>query len=100
MRAEGNFHDALGIYQQKGAIHWTRTQPEARALLVEQWAKDAAAAPEKSRFVFAYTNDAVRELNAALRAERRKRGELGPDRVFNTTHGPLPFAAGDRIQFT
>ena len=40
----------------KGAIHWTRTQGEARAELVEQWAKDSAAAPEKSRFVFAYTN--------------------------------------------
>ena len=31
----------------KGAIHWTRTQGEARAELVEQWAKDSAAAPDK-----------------------------------------------------
>ena len=45
MMAEGNFHDALGIYEQKGAIHWTRTQGEARAELVDQWAKDSAAAP-------------------------------------------------------
>jgi AAA domain/Relaxase/Mobilisation nuclease domain len=72
MMAEGNFHDALGIYERKGAIHWTRTQPEARALLVEQWANDTAAAPDKSRFVFAYTNDAVRDLNAALRAVRKR----------------------------
>ena len=35
MMAEGNFHDALGIYDDKGAIHWTRTQGEARAELVE-----------------------------------------------------------------
>ena len=45
MMAEGNFHDALGIYEQKGAIHWTRTQGEARAELVDQWAKDSAAEP-------------------------------------------------------
>ena len=31
MMAEGNFHDALGIYERKGAIHWTRTQPERPA---------------------------------------------------------------------
>ena len=100
MMAEGNFHDALGIYDQKGAIHWTRTQGEARAALIEQWAKDSAADPAKTRFVFAYTNDEVDKLNAALRAVRRERGELGEDRLLDTAHGRAAFAAGDRIQFT
>jgi ATP-dependent exoDNAse (exonuclease V) alpha subunit len=100
MMAEANFQDALGIYQAKGAIHWTRTQREARAELVEQWAKDAMADPEKSRFVFAYTNEDVKLLNAALRAVRKGRGELGPDQMFETKHGRENFAVGDRIQFT
>jgi AAA domain/Relaxase/Mobilisation nuclease domain len=100
MMAEGNFHDALGIYQAKGAIHWTRTQREARAALVEQWAKDTAADPDKSRFVFAYTNDDVKLLNAALRAVRKGRGELGADHMFDTAHGRDNFAVGDHIQFT
>jgi Ti-type conjugative transfer relaxase TraA len=100
MMADGNFHDALGIYDQKGAIHWTRTQGEARAGLVEQWAKDSAASPDKSRFVFAYTNDDVATLNAALRAVRKERGDLGEDHELATAHGRLAFAAGDRIQFT
>jgi Ti-type conjugative transfer relaxase TraA len=100
MMAEGNFHDALGIYEQKGAIHWTRTQGEARAELVEQWAKDSANAPDKSRFVFAYTNADVATLNAALRAVRKERSELGPDQMLPTAHGRYNFAAGDRIQFT
>ena len=56
MMADGNFHDALGIYERKGAIHWTRTQGEARAELVEQWARDSTEHPDKTRFVFAYTN--------------------------------------------
>jgi Ti-type conjugative transfer relaxase TraA len=100
MMAAGDFHDALGIYQQKGAIQWTRTQGEARAALIEQWAKDSAAAPDKTRFVFAYTNDDVDRLNAELRAVRRERGELGEDRMLDTAHGRAAFAAGDRIQFT
>ncbi len=100
MMAEGNFQDALGIYDQKGAIHWTRTQGQARAGLVDQWAKDTAANPEKSRFVFAYTNDDVGKLNASLRAVRKERGELGEDHHLNTAHGRLAFATGDRIQFT
>ena len=74
---EGNFHDALERYDAKGAIHWTRTQPEARAALVAQWAKDSAADPTKSRFVFAYTNADVDQLNRAIRAVRKERGELG-----------------------
>ena len=98
--ADGNFRDALRIYDQKGAIHWTRTQGEARAELVEQWAKDSAEYPERSRFVFAYTNEAVNQLNAGLREIRKGRGELGPDHELRTAHGQFDFAVGDRIQFT
>ena len=100
MMAEGNFHDALGIYERKGAIHWTRTQGEARAALIEQWAEDSAVQRDKSRFVFAYTNDDVAILNAALRAVREGRGELGAGHAFETAHGRHEFAPGDRIQFT
>jgi len=99
MFASGNFHDALNIYEGKGAIHWTRTQREARAELIDQWTQDSAAAPEKTRFVFAYTNSAVDELNAALRDVRRQRGELGEDHQLATATGRRAFAAGDRIQF-
>jgi Ti-type conjugative transfer relaxase TraA len=101
MMAQGNFHDALQIYDRKGSIHWTRTQPEARAALVRQWARDSASHPEKARFVFAYTNAAVATLNAAIRDVRKQRGELdGEEHQFDTKHGRLAFSAGDRVQFT
>ena len=101
MMAEGNFDGALGIYEQKGAIHWTRTQPEARAELVEKWAADTAANPDKSRQVYAYTNEDVNELNIALRAVRKERGELEwEDHAIKTAHGQFDFSAGDRIRFT
>jgi hypothetical protein len=101
LMAEGNFATALGMYDSKGAIHWTQNQDEARAALVGQWAKDSAADPDKSRFVFAYTNDDVSRLNAELRAVRKERGELGQtDHVFDTKHGRADFAERDRIQIT
>lgn len=99
MLAEGNFHAALEMYDQNGAITWTRNQDQARKALVTQWTRDLAAAPDKSRFVFAYTNDDVARLNAELRDVMRRRGELGPDHKLPTADGEKKFAAGDRIQF-
>jgi hypothetical protein len=97
--AEGKYHAALGIYQQKGAIHWTRTQGEARTELLDTYARDVAKAPDKSRFIFAYTNRDVAELNQGARAVHRKSGRLGADHQLDNADGRLAFAAGDRIQF-
>jgi Ti-type conjugative transfer relaxase TraA len=101
MMAEGNFHTALEIYDAKRAIHWTRTQPEARAALVAQWALDSAKDPTKTRFVFAYTNEDVDRLNRALRTTIKERGKMEwEDHPFQTRHGRADFSAFDRIQFT
>jgi ATP-dependent exoDNAse (exonuclease V) alpha subunit len=100
LMAEGNFDTALRMYAQKGAIHWKPTQDGAARALIETWAEDSAAAPHKSRFVFAYTNTDVDRLNAGIRAVRQNRGELGTDHLFETRHGHASFAVSDRIQFT
>jgi hypothetical protein len=100
MMAEGNFHDALHIYDAKGSIHWTRTQKEAREALIRQWAKDSADAPGKTRFVLATTNEDVDRLNVALRGIREQRGELGTGHEIETAHGRFAFSVGDRVQFT
>jgi Ti-type conjugative transfer relaxase TraA len=97
---KGEFLPALAIFSRNGGIHWSARQDEALASLVARWDEDTAAAPDKARFVFAYTNADVLELNAALRAVRKARGELGEDRDLETADGVTPFAAGDRIQFT
>ena len=96
----GDFRAALETFDQRGAIHWQKTPEDARAALVKKWAEDSAADPGKNRFVFAYTNAEVHDLNAQLRAIRRDRGELGEDQVVKTKEGEASFAAGDRIQFT
>jgi Ti-type conjugative transfer relaxase TraA len=100
LMAEGNFHEALERYEAKGAIHWTASQDAARAALVRRWAEDTAQDPERSRFVFAYTNLDVDDLNRDLRQVRQARGELGEVHEFETKHGRHAFAVGDRLQFT
>jgi hypothetical protein len=89
------------MYDDRGAIHWTHSQDAARAAVVEQWAKDSAAAPDKSRFAFAYTNADVDRLNTDIRAMRKERGEIGgEDHAFQTKHGSADFSERDRIQIT
>jgi Ti-type conjugative transfer relaxase TraA len=101
LMAEGNFHEALSRYSDKGAIHWTRTQDEARLMLVRTWASDNAADPSKARFVFAYTNADVDQLNRDIREVRKQAGQLGAqDHRFDTSHGRAQFSEGDRLQFT
>lgn len=98
--ANGRFKEALASYAAKDGIHWAATQSEAAEALVQQWAKDSAADPSKSRFVFAYTNQDVNELNGAIRTMRQQRGEIGASTSLQTKHGRAEFGAGDRLQFT
>ena len=100
MMHRGEFGPALEVFEQRGAIHWTRTADEARGELVAKYRADLEADPTKSRFAFAYTNAEVGDLNRDLRAMQRERGVLSPDQRLETKDGPQDFAAGDRIQFT
>ncbi len=99
--AEGRFDAAVQAFDRHGAVTWTADGEAARAALVARWKADTLAEPRKSRFVFAYTNADVSQLNAELRQVRRERGELAsPDVRFETKHGAADFAIGDRVQFT
>ena len=99
--AEGRFAEAVAAFDRHGAITWAPDQDAARAALVAAWKRDADDKPGSARFVFAYTNLDVDAFNLDLRAVRRERGELADGDVrFETKHGVLPFAVGDRVQFT
>ena len=75
---KGEFLPALSILSRQGGISWSGRQEEAFDRLVEKWKQDSAAAPDKSRFVFAYTNADVAEINAALRAGAGRAGGAWP----------------------
>lgn len=96
----GEYLPALAIFARQGAIRWTGKEEEAFAALVEQWGRDSAGDPGKSRLVFAYTNADVARLNEALRDKRKEHGVLGPDQSLPSADGEAPFASNDRILFT
>jgi len=100
MLARGEFAEAVAALDKLGCITRSNHQTESMAALVEQWKADTATAPEKSRLVFAYTNDDVQQLNAELRSVRKERGELGEDSEFTTKDGKAAFAKHDRVVFT
>ena len=82
--AAGAWGRAVKAFDDHGAIRWTESDAGAKAALVASWARDSKAQPGTDRFVFAYTNLAVDELNRELREVRIDRGELGEGREFLT----------------
>jgi Ti-type conjugative transfer relaxase TraA len=100
MLSRGEFAEGVAALDKLGCITRENHQTESRAALVAQWTKDTAAETDKSRFVFAYTNADVQQLNAELRAVRKERGELGDDHELKTKDGKAMFAEGDRLTFT
>ena len=100
MLSRGEFVEGVEALDKLKCIFRNVHKSEALDELVEQWKKDSKERPEKSRLVFAYTNDDVIEINARLRAVRKERGELGKEEhEFKTNDGKKSFAKGDRIVF-
>ena len=83
---------ALTAYESHGRIHLAPTMAEARAEMVRQWSQARSAGTHT--LMLAATRRDVDALNAAARAERRARGELGDD-VQMTEH--RSFALGDEV---
>jgi ATP-dependent exoDNAse (exonuclease V) alpha subunit len=94
------FLDALKTFEKAGGIHWTTRQSDTLKQMAERYTADVAAAPDKSRFMFAITNAACATLNQHARALHQARGDLGEDHALKTAAGEQQFATGDRIQFT
>lgn len=102
-----NFEAACALFYENGGIRWGGNEDEALDLLVGDWEADTAAAKEDGKPLnyaafqaFAYTNAEVDIINAACRAIREARGELGDSIGVMTKHGPTTFSVGDRTVFT
>jgi AAA domain-containing protein/relaxase-like protein/DNA relaxase TraI-like protein/RNA helicase len=93
--AAGRTTSALDAYDAAGRLHWTDSRDGARAQLVARYLEDRRSNPEASQLIVAYRNGDARQLNEAVRAERRAAGELGP----GVRAGSAEYAAGDRIVF-
>jgi len=97
--ATGRTGEALDRYADAGMVRGHATREEAKAALVEGWAAERNAAPDKSQVILAHTRADVAELNQLARSTLREGGELGRDQAVQTGRGERAFAAGDRLMF-
>lgn len=91
--------EGLAAYAERGAIRLEESAEHARDAIVRDVAADMEARPDGSRLVLAHRRVDVQDLNEAIRAARKERGELDGERVYRTTEGERAFALGDRLLF-
>ena len=91
--------EGLAAYAAHDAVHFEETGEQARAAIVRDVVADRLARPEGSRLVLAHRRVDVQDLNEAIRADCKGRGELAGERVYQTTEGERAFAPGDRLLF-
>ncbi|MBQ8102385.1 MAG: Ti-type conjugative transfer relaxase TraA [Afipia sp.] len=97
--ATGRTGEAIGAYQEHGAVHAAATRDDAREALVDRWDRDRTANPDASRIILTHTRDEVQALNIAARERLRLAGQLGEGISIGTERGSRDFASGDRIMF-
>jgi Ti-type conjugative transfer relaxase TraA len=95
--AQGAVADGLAAYAERGHVQFSESREAAKAAI----ARDAVAAGigDGASLILAHTNQDVQELNALVRAERQRGGELAGETSFQTARGARDFAAGDRVVF-
>lgn len=97
--ATGRTADAIDHYDDKSAVHASRTQQEARRDVADTWDRERRAAPDKSSLMLAYENRDVGALNELARLRMMASGDLGKGHQVATEFGEKEFATGDRVLF-
>lgn len=95
--AGGAIGAGLAAYAERGHVHLVESREAAKAAIAR--GSLAAGQAGGSTLILAHTNQDVQDLNALVRAERQRAGELGKEASFQTARGARQFAAGDRLVF-
>jgi len=92
----GDIGGALGAYRERGFVHETGSQDEARTALVDRWRAIESSGVECG--IEAFTNKERIAVNALARDEWRAMGRLrGEDAALETIDGKTDYAVGDRV---
>ena len=92
----GDVREALDAYKERGFVHETGSQDEARAALIDRWRAIENSGTECA--METYTNKERIAVNALARDEWRAMGRLAGDDVrLETVDGKTPYAIGDRV---
>ena len=85
----------LDRWEETGRLHWSGSLDAARTELLAAYAHDRREDPAGRRLILTGSEAEAAQLDAAVRAERRAAGELGP----GIRAGGVELAAGDRVVF-
>ena len=97
--SQGNIKSAVHLLQANDCISWQATKEEALSDLLKTWAFDSEK--DGTRQILAQRNVDVDALNEGAREILRNQGKLGDLEITcMTQRGKMPFAEGDRVQFT
>ena len=103
--ADGKFDRAVRVLDQESKIHWSQDKNDAKAHLMEDWAKDVRRSIGQgegigNRFILAIRNFDVDALNMASRYLLKDWGQVeAQDYEIKNDRGRYLFAVGERIQF-
>ncbi|MEO1473457.1 MAG: Ti-type conjugative transfer relaxase TraA [Pseudomonadota bacterium] len=95
--ARGDVGEGLEAYREKGNSHAYRLKEDAVRSMARRVCDDREAG--KSVLALAHTNKDVQAVNAAVRDERKERGDLEDGAQFKTSRGSIEVSQGDRIVF-
>jgi Ti-type conjugative transfer relaxase TraA len=97
----GRMNDGLAAYESHGCIHFENTPEDAQLRLVNDWVTTRTNHQKdlNQYLVVAHRNEDVASLNALLRAQRVKRGEIGDGYFVNAKLGAMKIVKGDRLLF-
>jgi AAA domain/MobA/VirD2-like, nuclease domain len=99
--ADGHIETALQTYADHGAVKTASDRDQVIAKLVDDYMTDVELNGSlSSRLALSHRRIDVHAINQAIRAARNASGIGTEETLFQTDHGPRPFAAGDRILFT
>jgi len=92
----GDVRSAIDAYRERGFVHETGSQDEARAALIDRWTAIERSGVECG--IEAYTNRERIAINGLAREQWREMGRLvGDDVRLESADGNVPYAVGDRV---
>jgi Ti-type conjugative transfer relaxase TraA len=98
--------EALKIYEQLKAVHFSHDIDKAIDTMVAHWDKDRRENPNKTQLLLAHQREHVLALNQRIRALRQVRGELMDEVVCQVKRNARDlefkertFANGDQVYF-
>jgi Ti-type conjugative transfer relaxase TraA len=98
--AEGRVNEAVASYKSQGCVDTQPSTDDAITQLTEDYMRDRAEHPKRSRQILAHRRRDVHALNQSVRETLKYNGDLAGGILLSTDHGPRELARGDRIVFT